>query len=47
VGAGNFQFKRFMSGIKKVGYDGTMTLEIFTDNQKDLIRSREIIDAMI
>ena len=40
LGKGNINFKRVIKELRKY-YDGTITLEIFSDNQKDVLRSRD------
>lgn len=47
VGEGSVNFKDFISALKACGYDGTMTLEIFTDNRQNLLRSRKLIEEML
>ena len=47
VGEGNFDFKRFISELKKSGYDDTITLEIFTDNPADLVLSRQRVSDLL
>ena len=47
VGEGNFDFKRFVSELKKSGYDNTITLEIFTDNRADLVLSRQRVSDLL
>ncbi len=47
VGEGNFDFKRFISELKKSGYDDTITLEIFTDNRADLVLSRQRVSDLL
>lgn len=43
VGEGNINFKQFFRNLNSAGYDGTCTLEIFTDHTSDLLKSREHI----
>lgn len=47
VGEGSVNFKEFISALKSSGYDDTMTLEIFTDNRQNLLRSRERIQNLL
>lgn len=47
VGGGNFDFRRFISELKKSGYDDTITLEIFTDNRTDLVLSRQRVSDLL
>ena len=46
-GKGTIDFKQFIHSLGKAGYDGTMTLEIFTDDPQDVIRSRDIISKLL
>lgn len=41
VGAGSIDFDTFAGLIKESGYNGTMTLEIFSPDPTDLVQSRE------
>lgn len=46
VGSGAIDFPLLMGALQESGYDGTMTLEIFTDDRADLVRSRETLQAL-
>jgi sugar phosphate isomerase/epimerase len=39
-------FERIVRALRAIGYDDTITLEIFTDDRKDLAASREKIDKL-
>lgn len=41
VGKGNIDFKAFAAILKQAGYDGTITLEVFSPDTDDLVQSRE------
>ena len=47
VGEGGFDFKQFISELKKSGYDDTITLEIFTDSRADLVLSRQRVSDLL
>ena len=47
VGKGTIQFETVMAAIKLIGYDDTLTLEVFTDNPSDLVQSRERIAGLL
>jgi sugar phosphate isomerase/epimerase len=47
VGNGNINFKKFIKLIKKAGYNDTITLEIFSSDTDDLLKSRERIAALL
>ena len=46
VGKGTVPFDHIVGALKNAGYDGTVTLEIFTDDPMDLIKSRERLKKM-
>lgn len=46
VGAGNIDFATIISAIKRTGFDGTITLEIFSPRPLDLIESRLEIERL-
>jgi sugar phosphate isomerase/epimerase len=46
VGKGSVPFERIVRALRAIGYDDTITLEIFTDDRKDLAASREKIDKL-
>ncbi|MEZ4529372.1 MAG: sugar phosphate isomerase/epimerase family protein [Desulfobacterales bacterium] len=41
VGKGSIDFSEIIRELKKIGYAETVTLEIFTEDRRELIRSRE------
>jgi len=43
LGAGTIDIQRHLRALKKSGYDGTITLEVFTKDQYYLAHSREIL----
>ncbi len=47
VGEGAIDFKVLIDALKKIHYDDTMTLEIFTEDRADLIRSRNALRKML
>ena len=47
VGDGAIDFRVLVSALKQIGYDNTMTLEIFTPDRADLVRSRGLLEKMI
>jgi sugar phosphate isomerase/epimerase len=40
VGHGNIRFKAVARALRRVGYDGTLTLEIFVEDRSELVESR-------
>lgn len=46
VGQGNINFKKFVKLLKQAGYDDTITLEIFSQDTGDLLKSRDEIQLM-
>jgi sugar phosphate isomerase/epimerase len=46
VGDGAIDFHGLMVALGTIGYDGTMTLEIFSQDRNDLVRSRSALEAM-
>jgi sugar phosphate isomerase/epimerase len=46
VGQGNINFEKFVKSLKQAGYDDTITLEIFSQNPRDLPESRDDIALM-
>lgn len=46
IGKGKINFKRIIKELKKVRYDGTITLEIFSKNEKDIIKSKNKLKKM-
>jgi len=47
VGQGAIEFKVLTGALKQINYDDTMTLEVFTADRTDLIRSRNALQNMI
>lgn len=47
VGQGTVKFSVLVEGIKALGYDDTLTLEVFDADRRMLVRSRERIEAML
>lgn len=47
VGHGGIDFPTFIGYIRQLGYDGTFTLEIFSQDRKDLISSKDALIRMI
>lgn len=41
LGAGNIDWKKMVAALKSYGYDGTMTLEVFSADRRHLLASRE------
>jgi sugar phosphate isomerase/epimerase len=46
VGQGSVKFKDLVRRLKAVGYDDTITLEVFHEDRRMLVRSRKRIQAM-
>lgn len=46
VGKGTVRFAELVRGLKKIGYDDTITLEVFDQDRRMLVESRDIIKAM-
>jgi sugar phosphate isomerase/epimerase len=47
VGDGAIDFKALIDALKQIQYDDTMTLEIFTEDRTDLIRSRNALQRIM
>jgi sugar phosphate isomerase/epimerase len=47
VGAGNLDFRKIIKGLNSIGYDQTVTLEVFSRDKEFLRLSREKLSAMI
>jgi sugar phosphate isomerase/epimerase len=43
LGAGSLQLRRALGALKKCGYDGTVTLEVFTPDRHYLAYSRDVL----
>lgn len=46
LGAGNLDVKRAIAALKRCGYDGTITLEVFTPDRHFLAHSRDVLRRM-
>lgn len=46
VGEGSVNFEELVQSLKDIGYDDTLTLEVFDENRQMLANSRERIKAM-
>ena len=46
VGAGKIDFLKIVKALKKCGYDDTATLEIFSEDRRELQASRDRFEAM-
>ena len=47
IGAGSIDFPRIVKALKTIGYDGTMTLEVFSRDKHYLQISKDKIAAMV
>jgi len=47
VGQGNINFEKFIAQLNHAGYDDTITLEIFSEDTRDLLDSRDKIASMV
>ena len=47
LGAGNIDFVKIVNELKQCGYDDTATLEIFSEDRRELKNSREIFDDIL
>ncbi len=47
VGQGAIDFKRLVRQMADAGFDGTITLEVFSENPKDLVESRDRIISLL
>jgi sugar phosphate isomerase/epimerase len=47
VGQGSVPFRRIVRALQRAEYDGTVTLEIFTEDSGELVASRERIKALL
>lgn len=47
LGRAGIDFKRFVKDLHRIGYTGTITLEIFSDDPKDLAQSRDTLELLI
>ncbi|MBN1297121.1 sugar phosphate isomerase/epimerase [bacterium] len=46
IGAGGIPWGHVLTLLKQAGYDGTMTLEVFSNNREHLLSSREILRSL-
>lgn len=46
VGRGGIDYPSFVKDLCQIGYDGTLTLEIFSQNRQDLVESRQKLERM-
>jgi sugar phosphate isomerase/epimerase len=46
IGAGNIDWKEVIKTLKKYGYDGTVTLEIFSEYREYLLTSKKIVEKL-
>jgi sugar phosphate isomerase/epimerase len=47
VGHGNIGFKAMARALKRIGYDDTVTLEIFSPDRDDLVASRRLLEKVL
>jgi sugar phosphate isomerase/epimerase len=47
VGHGNIGFKAMARALKRVGYDDTLTLEVFSPDRADLVTSRRKLEKIL
>lgn len=47
IGGGTIDFKAVARALSRAGYDGTITLEVFSENRSDLIKSRDRLRKML
>ena len=47
VGEGNIRFKAVMRALRQIGYDDTLTLEIFAQDRAELVKSRLKLAKML
>ena len=46
LGAGKIDFLKIVNALKQTGYDDTVTLEIFSDDRRELQKSRDRLDRL-
>ncbi len=46
IGKGSIDFVELVMGLKEIGYDETLTLEVFDPDRQMLVESRDLIKAM-
>ncbi len=47
VGDGTIDFEKILKALKRAGYEGALTLEIFSSNRHDVKRSRNRIEGLL
>jgi sugar phosphate isomerase/epimerase len=47
IGEGNINFMEIIRALKHTGYNDTVTLEVFTENRRKIISSREKFESML
>ena len=47
LGKGNIDIYRLVKKLQTIGYDGTITFEVFDDNRLMLAESRELVKEML
>jgi sugar phosphate isomerase/epimerase len=46
IGAGNIDARHYVKSLQKHGYDGTITLEVFTPDRHFLEYSRDVLRSL-
>lgn len=46
IGAGNVRWKEVIKALKKAGYNGSITLEVFSEYRDYLLKSKEIVEKL-
>jgi sugar phosphate isomerase/epimerase len=46
IGAGNIRYKEMVKGLKKIGYNGTITVEVFSSDREFLRFSKERVSQL-
>ena len=46
VGKGSVNFSKLILSLKEIGYNDTLTIEVFDQNRQMLVESRELIKAL-
>ncbi|MEE4357067.1 MAG: sugar phosphate isomerase/epimerase family protein [Desulfococcaceae bacterium] len=47
IGKGTINFPEIIRELKRIGYDDTVTFEIFTEDRREIMRSRETFISML
>ena len=47
IGKGSVPFRRVIQTLKRIGYDDTITLEVFSEDRNELAASRDQIDELL